>query len=228
MKGKKAGIRIGRQILILMICLISSISVMAQTPVAKKIFIFGDSMTGWMAERLQAYGEKNGFEVSTLIWDGATMKKYASSSAALSKYIAAARPDAVIVCLGMNEMASPDPAKQLSGSLNKIISTIGDIPMLWVGPCSWPGKPKWGPGFDKWMDSTLGSDRYFTSLGLKLARQSNTNPHPTRQGMNKWTDDIVKWIEAGDATFELPGYASPTKEFSRPKNYTYRKMKAAL
>ena len=48
-------------------------------PVAKKILFIGDSMTGWLAERLESYGKQNGFEVSTVVWDGSTIKKWGST-----------------------------------------------------------------------------------------------------------------------------------------------------
>ncbi|MDE6812189.1 MAG: SGNH/GDSL hydrolase family protein [Muribaculaceae bacterium] len=227
-KGFRSSVNGIRQLLFVMVSVLMVFPAMAEQPVVKKIFIFGDSMTGWMAERLQAYGEKNGFVVDALIWDGATMKKYADSSAALAKQISAARPDAVFVCLGLNEMASPNPEKQLGGYLQKILTTIGDYPVIWIGPCSWPGHPDWGPVFDKWLSGRLGSAHYFNSLDLKLTRQGKTNPHPDRKGINIWTDDIIKWIESGEAAVRLPGYAVPAKEFSRPKVFIYRKMKAPL
>ena len=34
----------------------------------KNVLFIGDSMTGWMADRLNAYGEKNGFKVSSVVW----------------------------------------------------------------------------------------------------------------------------------------------------------------
>lgn len=217
-----------RKLLTLIFAMLFSLSMFAERPVARKILFFGDSMTGWMAERLQAYGEKNGFEVAAVIWDGATIKKYGNSSAALARHIKGADPDAVFVSLGMNEMAAPDPAKQLGGSLSKLKSTIGDIPVIWIGPCSWPGKPAWGPGLDRWLSSQLGAGHYFSSLSLKLPRQSKTNPHPTRAGIDSWIDDVVEWLATPGAAVALPGYAKPSKEFARPKSYVYRKMKAAL
>lgn len=217
-----------RRLICMMMLMIAGVSAMAEKPVAKKLFVFGDSMTGWMAERLQAYGEKNGFEVSTLIWDGATIKKYGNNSEKLKKYISSNDPDAVIVCLGMNEMASPNPEVQLGGSLSKIKSAAGNVPILWVGPCAWPGKPQWGPALDSWLKKAMGDGHYYSSQKLTLPRQSNTNPHPTREGMNTWTDHIVDWIESGDAAIALPGYSAPAKAFSRPKNYTYLKMKSPL
>lgn len=222
-------IHIGRRaVMTLVMILALCLPIMAEKPVAKKLFVFGDSMTGWMAERLQAYGEKNGFEVATLIWDGATIKKYGNNTEKLKKYIASANPDAVVVCLGLNEMGSPNPEAQFGGALSKVRSAIGNIPVIWVGPCTWPSKPKLGPSFDNWLKTSLGTEHYYSSLGLTLPRQSKTNPHPTREGMNLWADHLVDWIEAGHAAVRLPGYAAPVKGFSRPRNYTYRKMNAAL
>lgn len=196
-------------------------------PMVKKILFFGDSTTGWLADRLQAYGEKNGFEVSALIWDGATMKKYAANADKLKKYITSIHPDAIFISLGMNEMGAKNPETQLGPSLAKIRSTIGNIPIIWVGPASWPGK-NYGPGYENWMKSKLGSDIYYSSLSLDLPRQSKTNPHPTRAGAAKWMDAVVNWLKSGKGAVTLPGYAAPAKNTLRPKTYIYRKMKSPL
>ncbi len=205
-----------------------AVCAMAEKPVAKRLFVFGDSMTGWMGERLQAYGDKNGFEVSTLVWDGATIKKYGGNASKLKTYIAKANPDAIVICLGMNEMGTSKPEAQLGSSFTKLMEAAGNIPVLWVGPCSWPGKPQWGPTLDGWLESKLGTTHFFPSLGLTLPRQSKTNPHPTRAGINKWTDAVVDWIEKGDAAFTLPGYSVPSKEYAKPKIYVYKRMNASL
>ena len=216
------------RVLTFLIVLISALPSFAEKPVAKKIMFFGDSTTGWLAERLQAYVHKNGYDVSSLIWDGATMKKYANNADKLKQHIASVKPDAVLVSLGMNEMAATNPEAQLGGYLEKIKNTIGDTPIVWVGPVSWPGHTTWGPALDKWLSSELGEDHYFSSLGLILPRQSKTNPHPTRAGANKWTDTLVEWIKEGNSAITLPGYSAPAKEFSRPSHYVYKKMSAPL
>lgn len=219
-----------KKLLSLLILLITFVSVSAERPVAKRIFFFGDSTTGWMIDRLNAYGEKNGFEVSGLTWDGATMKKYANNSAALGKYIKNAKPDAIFISLGMNEMGSKNPAAQLASSLTKLKSTIGNIPVIWIGPCSWPGKASdYGHAFDKWLGAQLGSDHYYSCINLSIPRQSKTNPHPTRSGINTIIDKVMSWIASNKAAIALPGYSKPAKEYSRPKTgYTYRRMKQSL
>ncbi|MDE6558997.1 MAG: SGNH/GDSL hydrolase family protein [Muribaculaceae bacterium] len=217
-----------RRLLLMMFGLMIALSATAEAPVAKRIFIFGDSMTGWIAERLQAYGEKNGFTVDALIWDGATIRKYGMNSAALSRIINRSKPDAVFVCLGMNELGALNPEKQYSTYLTKVLGAIGDRPVIWIGPCSWPAHPQWGPKLDSWLSGKLGAAHYFNSLSLKLPRQSRTNPHPTRKGIAVWTDDLLRWIESGSAAVRLPGYATPAREYMRPKVYIYRRMRAPL
>lgn len=217
-----------RWVMTFILLFITSITCLANKPVVKKIMFFGDSTTGWLAERMQAYGEKNGFEVAVITWDGATMKKYANNAAKLKQYINSAKPDAVFVSLGMNDMGVTNPEARLGDSLQKIKSAIGDIPVIWVGPVSWPAHSTWGPSLDKWIPTKLGKDHYFSSLGLILPRQSKTNPHPTRAGANKWGDALVKWMKEGNSAVALPGYATPDKSYSRPKNYTYKRMKEML
>ncbi len=216
------------RVLGIFLVLLTSLTTYAEKPTAKKIMFFGDSTTGWLAERLQAYGEKNGFEVATVVWDGATMNKYAKNATKLKQYITAAKPDAVFVSLGMNDMGVTNPEARLNDSLQKIKGAIGNIPIIWVGPASWPAHPTWGPSLDKWMPTKLGAGHYYSSLSLSLPRQSKTNPHPTRIGANKWIDSVVKWIKDGHAAINLPGYNMPDKATARPKSYTYKRMREAL
>ncbi|MDE6010292.1 MAG: SGNH/GDSL hydrolase family protein [Muribaculaceae bacterium] len=193
---------------------------------AKKILVMGDSMTGWMGERLNSYGKANGFEVATIVWDGSTIKKWGASADKVKKYVDEIDPDAVIICLGLNECAERNPETQLGKSLTSILDAVGERPLLWVGPPSWPGKD-YGEPFNSWLSESLGADRYFYSHDLKLPRQSATNPHPTREGINEWTDEIVDWIPP-HAEFSLPGYSDPTSAPSRGQIFIYRKMKDNL
>ena len=141
MKSKKVSGKFYRIAFLLFLSLLS-LQTFAEKPVVKKIMFFGDSTTGWLAERLQAYGEKNGFEVATVVWDGATMRKYANNAAKLKQYITASHPDVVFVSLGMNEMGTAKPETQLAGHMQKIKNTIGNIPIIWLGPVSWPASTK--------------------------------------------------------------------------------------
>ena len=195
-------------------------------PVARKILFLGDSMTGWLSERLNAYGKENGFEVATVVWDGSTIKKWGSSPP-LTSMITRQDPDAIFISLGMNELFEANPESQLRSRLEAIVGAAGDIPVIWIGPPSWPGHNK-GETLNKWLADNLGEGHFYRSFDLTLPRQSKTNPHPTREGMIKWMDSAVEWIQK-DGAVRLPGIKKPAGEqMSRGKTFIYKRMKESL
>lgn len=197
-----------------------------ERPVAKKILFIGDSMTGWLSERLGAYGTENGFEVATIVWDGSTITKWGKSPR-LTSVINEQKPDAIFVSLGMNDLFEANPETRFGNSMDAIKGASGDIPIIWVGPPSWPGYNK-GEIMNKWLAGRMGEGHYFNSFGLDIPRQSSKNPHPTRTGMISWMDMVVEWIK-NDGAISLPGYEKPVKEqMSRGKTFIYKRMKESL
>ena len=197
----------------------------SRRPVKKVLFI-GDSMTGWLSERLNAYGEENDFEVSTVVWDGSTITKWGNSSK-LPAIVNEQDPDAVFISLGMNELFEPRPELKLKTAVENIKSAAGTRPILWVGPPSWPGHDK-GKVLNDWLESELGEDSFFRSSDLELPRQSAKNPHPTRAGMVEWMDSVVTWMP-DHAAVVLPGISKPEgAKMSRGKSFVYKRMKETL
>lgn len=192
----------------------------------KKILFIGDSMTGWLAERLNAYGKANGFDVATVVWDGSTIRKWAESPR-LKTLIAEQKPDAVFVSLGMNELFEANPDKKLTGSVEKIKQAIGSTPLVWVGPPSWPGH-KQGETLNKWLSDNLGDKQFFRSFDLTLPRQSAKNPHPSRAGIIKWMDQVVDWIDTNDIIPLNLDKRPSAQEMSRGKTFIYKRMSETL
>lgn len=192
----------------------------------RKVLFIGDSMTGWMAERLNAYGDINGFEVATIVWDGSTISKWATASK-LPDMIKEISPDAIMVSLGMNELFEPNPEAKLSNQLSALKKVFGEIPFLWIGPPSWPGHSQ-GATLNNWLQKELGDSSYFRSDTLDLPRQSKSNPHPSKDGIIQWIDEVVEWIPGhSDLEFnslEVP----PSGAVSRGKTFIYRRMKENL
>lgn len=193
----------------------------------KKVLFIGDSMTGWLSERLNAYGELNGFDVSTIVWDGSTISKW-GDTAKLKAIIDKEQPDAIFMSLGMNELFERNPQANLSTDVDNILKAFGDTPYLWVGPPSWPGKSG-GETLNKWLENKLGSDHYFNSSSLNLSRQSKMNPHPTRDGMVKWMDTIIEWLPTSESNIKFESLSKPgSSAMSRGKTFIYKKMKETL
>lgn len=197
----------------------------APKPVRKVLFI-GDSMTGWMAERLNAYGNANGFEVATVVWDGSTIAKWGNNAKRLRQIVGETEPDAVFVSLGMNELFERNPSR-LAPSIDAVVDAVGDRGLLWIGPPSWPGHEE-GAKLTAYLRSHLGDGRYFDSFALSLPRQSSSNPHPTREGIIKWMDAVAAWVP-GHTGLNFESLDAPSgSAMSRGKTFIYRRMKESL
>lgn len=199
----------------------------AEKEYPKKVLIIGDSMTGWLADRLGAYGAANGFDTAAVIWDGSTIGKWADSASRIKEIIAKEKPDAIIISLGLNELLERNP-KRYDQDVEKIVSAFGQTPFLWIGPPSWPGRPG-GEALNAYLDEKLGDGHYFNSSKLKLPRQSSTNPHPTQAGCSAWMDDVIEWLPTSRSAFLIPAADRPAAgKTVRPASFLYRKMKDAL
>lgn len=194
--------------------------------IVEKVLFVGDSMTGWLAERLGAYGKQNGFEVATVVWDGSTISKWGATRK-LSVIVEEQKPDAVFVSLGMNDLFEMNPESRLSNSLLSFQHSIGEIPIVWIGPPSWPGQEK-GKVLDEWLADKLGEGHYFSSFEMTLPRQSAKNPHPTRAGMITWMDAVIEWVQA-DGAVRFNSIEQPVEEqMTRGKTFIYKRMKETL
>lgn len=192
----------------------------------RKVLFIGDSMTGWMAERLNSYGEINDFEVATIVWDGSTIKKWGSSPK-LQGIISEQNPDAIFVSLGMNELFEANPEKNLESPVENLKNAFGGIPFLWIGPPSWPGHSE-GETLNDWLESELGARNYFSSFDLDIPRQSKSNPHPDKDGISVWIDKVVEWIpENTDLKFKSLD-TPPQGAMSRGQIFIYKRMKESL
>lgn len=215
-----------RKLSVIILLALLPVLAIAKNPVKRVLFI-GDSMTGWMGERFGAYGDKNGFSVSTYTWDGSTIKKWAGTPR-LKTIVAEQNPDVVFVCLGMNDMFQRNPEQAFGTYLTQIRHAIGNREIVWVGPPSWPGK-NMGNQFNDWMRQQLGHS-YFDSSELTLPRQSKSNPHPTREGIIRWVDEIIDWL-GENPEFSFPGLDKPAageRQMSRGKTFVYKRMKESL
>lgn len=156
----------------------------------KKILIFGDSMTQNIAIRLAAYAKQNGHEVHTINWDSSGTKIW-SKTDTLDYYILKFQPDYLFISIGGNEAGYPKP-DILIPNVETILSKIGNIPFVWIGP------PSLRNGYaDKYSDmlgSVLPAGTFFRSDHLELARRGD-KIHPTVDAAAYQVDEMVKWLK---------------------------------
>ena len=194
-------------------------------PKIKKVLFIGDSMTGWMADRLNAYGELNDFKVSTVIWDGSTVKKWGTADA-LPELIEKSGADAVFLSLGLNELLIPNPSS-LDSYVDNILEAVGNRHFLWVGPPSWPGRPG-GEALNNGLEKKLGTGRFFRCFDMTIPRQSAKNPHPSKAGSSLVVDELMKWVPTY-TNMNFGHLQTPADEkMVRSKDFVYKRMKENL
>lgn len=192
---------------------ISDCTAVAQQPVpvdtASKVILFiGDSMLDGLSPRLAAYAEQNGHTLYTVIWYSSTSERWGKSDK-LASYIKRIKPGYIFLCLGANELSVRDIIAKRDAYVKKIISDIGDIPYVWIGPPNW----KEDTGINRLIATNTATGCYFKSDGMTFERGKD-GAHPTRSSAAEWMDSVARWMPlhcSHPIKMELP-----ESDFARP------------
>lgn len=153
----------------------------------RRIMVFGDSMTWLLANRLADYGEKNGYTVTSITWDGSTTIGWCQSEKLIDN-LAEVKPDFIFISLGGNELTVNDLTSR-SKYVETLLSNIGDIPLVWVGP---PMEAK-DTKFEDMIKSMIPEGAYFRTQGMELEIGPD-HIHPTRAGAAVLIDSVMRWM----------------------------------
>lgn len=153
----------------------------------KNILLFGDSMTFNLALRLSKYAKQNGHSLHSINWDSSNTKIWAETDT-LSHYIDKLKPDYIFISLGSNEVYFKDPYKR-HPYVKKILSTIGDIPYVWIGPPCWDDQT----AINDMLEATCRPGAFFRSAGMSFKRKKD-KIHPTRESSALWIDSVMRWL----------------------------------
>ena len=157
---------------------------------SKTLLFVGDSMLEGLYPRLAAYAEKNNHTLYAVIWYSSTSEVWGRSDK-LHNYISQLNPDFVFVSLGANELFVRDIVSKRDGYVKEILSQIGSLPYLWIGP------PNWKPdtGINKLVADNTDPGCFFLSDGMTFRRKKD-GAHPTRESAAEWMDSVVRWMPA--------------------------------
>ncbi len=155
---------------------------------AQNILFIGDSMLEGLSPRLAAYAKENGHKMNTVIWYSSTSNVWGECDT-LKTFIRRFRPTYVFICLGANELFVRDIAKKRDKYVKTILSQIGDIPYLWIGPPNW----KEDTGINDLIATNAKPGCFFLSNGMHFDRAKD-GAHPTRSSAVQWMDSVVRWM----------------------------------
>lgn len=155
---------------------------------SKVILFIGDSMVERFGPRLAAYAKDNGHTLVNVIWYSSTTEIWGRGTR-LKERIAEFHPDYVFVCLGANELFIRDIRKKRQKYVDNILSQIGSIPYVWIGP------PNWKPdtGINDMIQESVAPGCFYLSNGEHFDRASD-GAHPTPASAAAWCDRVCKWV----------------------------------
>ena len=156
----------------------------------KSILFIGDSMLEGLGPRLAAYAEENGHTLVNVIWYSSTTEVWGRTEK-LKGYIDEYHPDYIFVSLGGNELFVSNIRDRRQKYLNHILSQIGNIPFVWIGP------PNWKPdtGINEMLAETIGPGRFYLSYTPdQHYDRARDGAHPTRASAAAWMDRVCAWV----------------------------------
>ncbi len=155
---------------------------------AQRLLLIGDSMLEGLSPRLAAYAKENGHKLFTVIWYSSTSQVWGECQK-LRECIMEYRPTFVFICLGANELFVKNITVRRAKYVKEIISQIGDLPYLWIGPPNW----KEDTGINSLIEANARQGGFFLSNGMSFDRTSD-GAHPTRRSACEWMDSVVRWM----------------------------------
>ncbi len=161
----------------------------------QKILLFGDSMLDGVGRRFQDYADQNGHTLYTSIWYGSTTHMWARTTE-LDRLMDKVKPTFIIISLGTNDLGYHD-LQARKESVREILSVVGDIPYVWIGPAKLPKLNK-DFGIVGMLRQTIGTAHFYDSYYERLARFPD-NIHPTFAASAVWIDKVVDWMNRPDA-----------------------------
>ena len=168
--------------------------VIDETP--QTILFVGDSMLEGLYPRLAAYAAENGHTLYSVIWYSSTSEVWGNSTK-LAEYIEKCKPTYIFVSLGANELFVKNIAEKRDKYVKNILSQIGNIPFVWIGP------PNWKP--DTGINDLVAKNvkrcengSFFVSNGMHFDRAKD-GAHPTRMSARARMDSVARWMPANAA-----------------------------
>ncbi|MBR4722109.1 MAG: SGNH/GDSL hydrolase family protein [Muribaculaceae bacterium] len=160
------------------------------SPDGKVILFIGDSMLEGLSPRLAAYAKENGHSLYSVIWYSSTSEIWGETTK-VKEFINKYKPDFLFICLGANELFVRDIENKRDKYVKNMVSQIGSLPYLWIGP------PNWKPdtGINRLIEKNTRQGCYFKSDGMHFDRAKD-GAHPTRASAVLWMDSIVRWMPA--------------------------------
>lgn len=174
-----------------------------ETP--QTILFIGDSMLEGLSPRMAAYANENGHTLYSVLWYSSTSEVWGETTK-VREYIEQFKPTYVFISLGANELFVRNIKERRDKYVKAIISQIGDIPYVWIGPPNW----KEDTGINELIEKNTRKGSFFLSNGMHFDRAKD-GAHPTRKSAGLWLDSVARW---------MPEHAAHPIKMNKPEAQT--------
>lgn len=159
-------------------------------PKGTKVLHVGDSMAQALAPALARELNQRGITCVMKVKEATYIPEWAGFKWGFAGLIAHYDPDLVIITLGGNEVAMPDPSIRAE-PVRRLVATVGDRPCIWIKA------PLWGPHtgvMDVIRDNCAPCRWVDTDELLPSIERLDDGIHPTIPERKRWAHFMVRWL----------------------------------
>ena len=164
--------------------------VLPPLPKGSTVLHVGDSMADALGKDLRRELQKRGVRNVLKYQEATFIPQWAGYSMSFRQHVAIHKPDLVIITLGGNEVAMPDPTERAE-DIRTIVSIVGDRPCIWVAA------PLWGPhsGILNVIRQNCAPCRFVdTNALIPDLERLGDKVHPTLPERRRWARFMVRWL----------------------------------
>ncbi len=162
-------------------------------PKGTTVLHVGDSMADALGQKLHWELKKHGIKSILRAKEATYIPEWAGYKMQFRQHLAMYKPDLVIITLGGNEVAMPDPKIRIP-AIRKIVEAVGDRPCLWIAAPLWDGAPH--TGILKVVRENCAPCLYVdTNKLIPDLKRLGDKIHPTIPERRRWAQFMIRWMQ---------------------------------
>ena len=176
----------------------------------------GDSMADALGKSLRREFTKLGIKNHLKAKEATYIPGWAGHKHGFRALLKTRKPDLVIITLGGNEVAMPDPSVR-ARPVRKLVKQIGDTPCIWIAAPLWPNAPHTGV-LDVIRDNCAPCIYVDTNKLVGQMKRLRDKIHPTIPERRKWAKFMIRWLRHNrDPNGKKPwSFKQPTSAPTKP------------
>jgi lysophospholipase L1-like esterase len=195
-------------------------------PKGTTVLHVGDSFADALGKDLKKELQKRDIKNVLKYQEATYIPEWAGFKMGFAQLLAAHDPDFVIITLGGNELAMPDPTKR-ADPVRRLVKQIGERPCIWIAAPLWEKAPN--TGLLEVIKNNCAPCLFVdTNELIDNLERLDDKIHPTIPERRRWARYMIRWLEsnlAGDTKqpwrLRQKLVAPPNDE--PPSSHKYRK-----